>query len=743
MQAMKVDHALALVISVLCLLSLSQAQTDQAAALLALKAAVGPASTNLTSWNATTSAPCDDKWTGVTCDAYNNIIGLNLSFSGLIGKLPADTFTQLTKLRSLDLSDNSLESPLPAFDQLKNLHDFNLSGNAFRETFPTSLLGLTNLVEIRLDNNFLTGQIPEQISNFKLLEELWLGNNTFSGPLPKGLASLPRIRVLTVWGSDLEQALPPEWGVWVNFTYLNLHNSKLIGSLPPEWGQNFTKVQRLNLYNNDLSGTIPESWKSMKNLREFRFKNNDLTGAVPSWIVQLEKNNATVDFVCNFLTGGYPSIFNDSTWKGNCFDSDNRAHDVKCDGGSCAEGAFGKVEKKSFGVGPIAGIAVSAVVLLAALSFLVYWARSGGSKNRRRKRDQDPDDWQVPQGVRRFTYREIAKATKSFNESCAIGQGGFGKVYVAQLEDGKYVAIKRAADVSFQGTREFHNEITLLSRLHHRHLVRLEGFCDDRDEQVLVYEYMKNGNLHHHLFDKQAVNLNWYRRLEIALAVAQGLDYLHSFADPPVIHRDVKPSNILLDDNMIAKVSDFGISKANPEMDTHVSTRPAGTAGYLDPEYFLRRQLTTASDVYGYGVVLLELITGQLAIDHKRLEDYNLVGWVKPKLVRKGIHAVIDPRLGPNFPVDAYEEVAEMAVSCTAFERGDRPSMQTVASKLEHILSGLVPPPEHMVPLASPSLSPLLKNKDSSSQISGGGATEPLSDVKIEFGFRDTVVEPR
>ncbi|KAH6557645.1 hypothetical protein KP509_1Z102000 [Ceratopteris richardii] len=212
---------------------------------------------------------------------------------------------------------------------------------------------------------------------------------------------------------------------------------------------------------------------------------------------------------------------------------------------------------------------------------------------------------------------------------------------------------------------------------------------------------MVNGNLHRQLFEKEAIFLNWYRRLEIALAVAQGLDYLHSFADPPIIHRDVKPSNILLDDNMSAKVSDFGISKANLDMDTHVSTRPAGTAGYLDPDYFLRRHLTTASDVYGYGVVLLELITGQLSIDHKRLEDYNLVAWFKPRVVKQGIQAVIDPRLGSNFPIDAYEEVAEIAMNCTAFERGDRPTMQFIASKLEQILSGLIPPPEHFQPVSS------------------------------------------
>ncbi|KAI5055830.1 hypothetical protein GOP47_0029351 [Adiantum capillus-veneris] len=740
---MKVDHALAL-LTCLCLLSFSQAQDDQAATLLAIKAAVGATNNNLLSWD--TGGPCTDNWAGVTCNSDNDIVGLNMSNFGLNGVLPSNAFSKLTELRSLDLSNNYLKSPLPTFDPLKNLRDFNFSKNNYSEPLPPSLFGLTDLVELNFDSNDLTGIIPEEISNLKLLEEIWLGRNQFTGPLPLGLASLSHLKIVTIWGSDLDQTLPPEWGAWVNITYLNLRSAKIKGSLPSEWGQNFTKLQRLVLYTNDLTGNIPDSWKNMRSLQEFRFKNNRLSGVPPSWLAaQLEESDAFVDLSCNFFSGPYPNSNNDTVWKGNCFDSDPRGHDLKCTEGTCEGGPLGEggEKKSSFPVGAIAGIIVAAILLLCAVLVVVFWARSTGSKRKRRRRDADAGDWEVPQGVRRFTYKEITKSTKSFDASCEIGEGGFGKVYVAQLDDGKYVAIKRASDLSFQGTKEFQNEITLLSRLHHRHLVRLEGFCDDRDEQILVYEYMINGNLHRHLIEKQAANLNWYRRLEIALAVAQGLDYLHSFADPPVIHRDVKPSNILLDDNMVAKVSDFGISKANPEMDTHVSTRPAGTAGYLDPEYFLRRQLTTASDVYGYGVVLLELITGQLAIDHKRLEDYNLVGWVKPKLVRKGIHAVIDPRLGPNFPVDAYEEVAEIAVSCTAFEKGDRPSMQAVASKLEHILSGLIPPPEHLVPISSPSLSPLLKEKQSSSQFSAGGGTGPLSDVKIEFGFKDTAVEPR
>jgi serine/threonine protein kinase len=265
-------------------------------------------------------------------------------------------------------------------------------------------------------------------------------------------------------------------------------------------------------------------------------------------------------------------------------------------------------------------------------------------------------------------------------------------VFHGTLDDGKMVAIKRASEQSLQGTTEFRNEVLLLSRLHHRHLVRLEGFCDDKGLQILVYEFMRKGNLHDHLLDSEKGKpLSWSTRLEIAVGVAQALDYLHSYADPPVIHRDIKPTNILLDDRFIAKVSDFGISKETPEFNTHVSTRPAGTAGYLDPEYFLRQQLTTASDVYAYGVVLLELITGQKAIDHMRFEEINLIGWVKPRFKEMGVAGIVDPAMGEDYDPEILKVMTEVALMSAASRKNDRPTMKEVLSLLEPHLKAFDP----------------------------------------------------
>lgn len=243
-----------------------------------------------------------------------------------------------------------------------------------------------------------------------------------------------------------------------------------------------------------------------------------------------------------------------------------------------------------------------------------------------------------------------------------------------------------------------------MSRLHHKNLVRLEGFCDEGEYQVLVYEFMKLGNLHSLLHESdngknagKYIMLDWYKRLEIALHVAQGLEYLHSFADPPVIHRDVKPSNILLDENLVAKVADFGISKESPEIDTHVSTRPAGTAGYFDPQYFLRRQLTPASDVYSFGVVLLELITGRRAIDLTVIsDDSNLIEWTRHQREHTdGIDNIVDQKLEGKYPQDTYTTLVDLALMCASFQKNNRPSMKYVVSVLEPLLQSAERPPQN------------------------------------------------
>ncbi|XP_011040250.1 PREDICTED: serine/threonine-protein kinase CDL1-like [Populus euphratica] len=269
-----------------------------------------------------------------------------------------------------------------------------------------------------------------------------------------------------------------------------------------------------------------------------------------------------------------------------------------------------------------------------------------------------------------FTFRDLNTATKNFNHENLIGEGGFGRVYKGIIQKtNQVVAVKQLDRNGFQGNREFLVEVLMLSLLHHPNLVSLVGYCADGDQRILVYEYMINGSLEDHLLelapDKKP--LDWNTRMKIAEGAARGLEYLHESANPPVIYRDFKASNVLLDENFNPKLSDFGLAKLGPTGDkTHVSTRVMGTYGYCAPEYALTGQLTAKSDVYSFGVVFLELITGRRVIDNSRpSEEQNLVSWATPLFKdRRKFTLMADPLLQGNYPLKGLYQALAVAAMC-------------------------------------------------------------------------------
>ncbi|XP_020257960.1 putative proline-rich receptor-like protein kinase PERK6 [Asparagus officinalis] len=286
-----------------------------------------------------------------------------------------------------------------------------------------------------------------------------------------------------------------------------------------------------------------------------------------------------------------------------------------------------------------------------------------------------------------FTYEEVSAATNGFSQSSLLGQGGFGYVYKGILPNGKEVAVKQLKAGSGQGEREFQAEVEIISRVHHRHLVTLAGYCITGSQRILLYEFVPNNTLEYHLYGKGVPTMDWPTRLKIAIGSAKGLAYLHEDCHPRIIHRDIKTANILLDYNFEAMVADFGLAKLSSDTNTHVSTRIMGTFGYLAPEYASTGKLTDKSDVFSYGVMLLELISGRRPVDHTNRVEDSLVDWARPILgqilAEEKFEEIVDPKLEGNYnPTEMARMIACAAASIRHSARM-RPRMSQIVRALE------------------------------------------------------------
>ncbi|GAU41886.1 hypothetical protein TSUD_169970 [Trifolium subterraneum] len=345
----------------------------------------------------------------------------------------------------------------------------------------------------------------------------------------------------------------------------------------------------------------------------------------------------------------------------------------------------------------VVAITVSVLVLAITVGIIVYWLRrrfhNATEHNRSKTKNDKGSPSLLPHLCRYFTIAEIKEATNNFDDVSIIGVGGFGNVYKGFIDGSTPVAIKRLKSGSQQGANEFMNEIELLSQLRHIHLVSLVGYCNDDTEMILVYEFMQHGTLCEYLYGSNNQPLPWTQRLEILLGAARGLHYLHAEVKHKIIHRDVKSTNILLDEKWVAKVSDFGLSKVGPtEMMTHVSTMVKGSLGYLDPEYYMFQRLTTKSDVYSFGVVLLEVLCARppLVRDLDK-KTASLVSWFQSCYnERVAIKQIVDPSIKDSLTDECIKYYCKLALSCLHDDGVERPTMSQVVGGLEFALEMVV-----------------------------------------------------
>ncbi|KAF6991214.1 hypothetical protein CFC21_008324 [Triticum aestivum] len=431
-----------------------------------------------------------------------------------------------------------------------------------------------------------------------------------------------------------------------------------------------------NMSNGGLSGDISSFFADIKDLPYLDLSYNNLTGSIPNALSQLP-SLVVLDLTGNQLNGSIPAGLLKRTQDGSLAVRYGNNPNLCSDNGSC------QTKKNNYMLAVYIGVPIFVVLLIGALVLLLMFrvrkkkGLARGSHGHGRQQMEN----------RQFTYKQLKVITDNFK--VVLGQGGFGTVYDGFLHDGTHVAVKLLSQSSNQGIEEFMTEAQTLTKIHHKNLVSLIGYCKEEKYLALVYEHMSEGNLEDKLRGKNCtdVSLTWRQRLRIALESAQGLGYLHKACSPPFVHRDVKTSNILLNANLEAKVADFGLMKAfNHDNDTHISTvRVIGTRGYLAPEYATALQLNEKSDVYSFGIVLLEVITGHPAIQQFE-EVVHIVQWARLRLTGGNIEEVVDTRMQADYNINGVWKAVDLALKCAEHAPGQRPTMTDVVAQLQHCL---------------------------------------------------------
>ncbi|XP_072985299.1 leucine-rich repeat receptor protein kinase HPCA1-like isoform X1 [Typha latifolia] len=646
-----------------------------------------------------------------TVGLVQNLEILRLDNNKLNGTVPSN-ISDLMHLSVLNISNNNLTGQMPNLTGMTNLNSVDLSKNLFDPSeAPGWLSTLQNLTNLALESANLHGNVPKELFSLPELEEVILMNNSFNGTLDMGDKISEKLETVNLQNNALESVVLSS-----NYNRtLKLAGNRICNN-PQLSYTTYCQVQQgptnntsdlkncFNPYEGYMMFRAPSISNINNHIAELRESVSPKLNCFPNRL-DIRINNFNFDpygYLHVLLTVCSPD--------GKSF---NRSEVLRCFNLSSQDyqppPIFGPYYfaplPYNFDGDPVShrgliiGLSVGCTLLILAVLVVGIYASRQRERARRAISINDPfaswlsegeDQGAAPQlnSAKSFSFDELRKSTNGFQRINEIGIGGYGKVYRGMLSDGRIVAIKRSNQGSTQGGLEFKTEIELLSRVHHKNLVGLVGFCFEKGERMLVYEFISNGTLRESLSGKSGRQLGWNRRLKIALDSAKGLAYLHEHANPPIIHRDIKSTNILLDENLTAKVADFGISQLVADTEIgYATTNVKGTVGYLDPEYYTTQQLTGKSDVYSFGVVMLELITGRPPL-HNKVYVVQEVRMALDKKEREycGLKEIIDPLIRTAENLGGFERFLELALQCVEFSAASRPTMSEVVKEIEMIL---------------------------------------------------------
>ncbi|KAK9152868.1 hypothetical protein Sjap_000348 [Stephania japonica] len=656
-----------------------------------------------------------------------SVVQIELYNNSFHGELPKN-FSNLTKLRRFDVSSNRLGELPASIARSPNLAELRLFANRLSGELPRELGRNSPLRLIDVSMNRFSGRIPGGLS----LARLRLRNNSLSGEVPPGIWGLPRVYLLELMGNEFTGGISKEIGKASNLSVLLLSKNKFSGRIPDEIGlldalvefsasnnrltgsispalMKLVQLGRLDLHRNKLSGKIPSGLRRLRNLNELILSDNEFSGGIPAELGSLPALNY-LDLSNNQFSGGIPVEL--QNLKLNQFNFSNNSlfgevpplYDVEIYRDSLLgnPGLCGNLlgpcsrrdESKSWSylwflrsIFILAGL----VLVLGLLWFYLKYRsfKKGNCENNLSSK------WTLT-SFHKLGFSEY-DIMDCLDEDNVIGSGASGKVYKAVLSNGETVAVKKLKG-GITGKEDgnsvvekgrvadddgFEAEVRTLGKIRHKNIVKLLCCCTTRDSKLLIYEYMPNGSLADLLHSKKGSLLDWPTRYKIAVDAAEGLSYLHHDCVPPIVHRDVKSNNILLDEEFGAKVADFGVAKAVDQVGQGAKTMSviAGSCGYIAPEYAYSIRVNEKSDIYSFGVVVLELVTGKRPIDPEYGEK-DLVKWVSATLNQKEIDHIIDPNLG-SYHKEEICKVLNIGLLCTNPVPTNRPSMRNVVKMLQ------------------------------------------------------------